>query len=59
MVMKLKTIRQRCYEEPEAQEQAESCKGKQEMDPKGSRIEAPGRKQDSVNTPNKLIRFAL
>lgn len=43
MVMKLKTISQRCYEEPEAQEQAESCKGKQEMDPKSSRIEAPGR----------------
>lgn len=32
MVMKLKTIRQRCSEEPEAQEQVESCKGKQETD---------------------------
>lgn len=41
--MKLKTIRQKCYEEPEAQEQAENCKGKQGTDPKGSRIEAPGR----------------
>lgn len=60
MVMKLKTIRQRCSEEPEAQEQVESCKGKQETDLKalGQKLEEGNRIQSTLLS-EKLIGFAL